>query len=112
MSAADQRSSPRDRILLLAQLRVAGEVQVYAIRIRDLSAHGLRAQFAGRLLDGVPIAVELRNLGWVEGRVVWQEADMIGVRFEQPIDPDKARIAVTGAYQVPTSGPDPTQRRL
>ena len=112
MTASDQRTSPRDRILLLARLRVAGEAEIYAVRIRDLSAGGMRAQFSGRALDQNNVAIEIRNLGWVEGRVAWQRADMIGVRFAEPIDPDKARIAVTGAYQVPATGPDPAQRRL
>ena len=112
MTASDQRTSPRDRILLLARLRVAGEAEIYAVRIRDLSAGGMRAQFSGRPLDQCEVAIEIRNLGWVEGRVAWQRADMIGVRFAEPIDPDKARIAVTGAYQVPATGPDPAQRRL
>lgn len=112
MTAADQRTSPRERILLLAQLRVEGEAEIYAVRIRDLSASGMRAHFSGRPLDKRKVAIEIRNLGWVKGRVAWQGADTIGVRFAEPIDPDKARIAVTGAYQVPATGPDPTQRRL
>lgn len=112
MSATDQRTSPRDRILLLARLRVEGEAEIYAVRIRDLSAGGMRAQFSGRSLDQSKVAIEIRNLGWVEGRVAWQGADMIGVRFAEPIDPEKARISVTGAYQVPTPGPDLNRRRL
>lgn len=112
MSAADQRTSPRDRILLLARLRVDGESEISAVRIRDLSAGGMRAQFSGRNLDQTKVAVEIRNLGWVAGRIAWQRGDMIGVRFDEAIDPDRARIVVTGAYQTPATGTDPTQRRL
>lgn len=112
MSATEQRIDPRDRILLLARLRVQGEAEIYAIRIRDLSANGLRAQFAGRPLDRTNVTIEIRNLGWVDGRVAWQDAQTIGIRFAEPIDPDKARIAVTGAYLVPATAPDPTRRRL
>ena len=112
MSAAEQRTSPRDRILLLGRLRVAGEAEIHAVRIRDLSAGGMRAQFSGRPLGHTQVAVEIRNLGWVEGRVAWQNADMIGVRFAEPIDPERARIAVTGAYQAPVPGPHVNQRRL
>lgn len=112
MTAAEQRTSPRDRILLLARLRVEGEAEICAIRIRDLSAGGMRAQFSGRPLGHTKVAVEIRNLGWVEGRVAWQDADTIGVRFAELIDPEKARIAVTGAYQAPATGLDSTQRRL
>lgn len=104
--------SPRDRILLLARLCVEDDAEIYAIRIRDLSAGGMRAQFSGRPLGRTKVAVEIRNLGWVEGRVAWQNADTIGVRFDKPIDPEKARISVTGAYQAPTSGPHVNQRRL
>ena len=112
MSAAEQRTSPRDRILLLGKLRVAGEAEIYAVRIRDLSASGMRAQFSGRPLGHTKVAVEIRNLGWVEGHIAWQNADMIGVRFAEPIDPERARIAVTGAYQALPPPPSMVQRRL
>lgn len=112
MAATDQRISHRDRILLLAQLRVAGETEIHAVRIRDLSATGLRAQFTGRALDHIRVAIEIRNLGWIDGRVAWQGADTIGIHFDEPIDPDKARIAVTGAYHVPEAAPDLSRRRL
>lgn len=112
MTAPDQRASRRDRILLLARLRVEGELESHAIRIRDLSAGGMRAQFSGRALADTRVAIEIRSLGWVEGRVAWQDADYIGVRFDAPIDPEKARIAVTGAYQTPPPPPSMVQRRL
>lgn len=111
MTATDQRATRRDRILLLARMRVEGEAESCGIRIRDLSAGGMRAQFAGRALQNLRVAIEIRNLGWVEGRVAWQGAEHIGVRFDTPIDPEKARIAVTGGYLAPAPA-GVGQRRL
>ena len=93
MTDTDHRASRRNQILLLAQLRMDDEALSFSIRIRDLSAGGLRAQFAECRLGGARVAVEIRNIGWVKGSVVWQNDAHIGVRFDSPIDPEKARIA-------------------
>ena len=108
----DHRATRRNQILLLAQLRVEGEAVVFGIRIRDLSAGGLRAQFAECRLGRARVAVEVRNIGWVTGSVVWQDGAHIGVRFDSPIDPDKARIAVTGSFAPPPPPPRVALRRL
>ena len=58
------------------------------------------------------MAVEVRNIGWVAGSVVWQNGAHIGVRFDSPIDPDKARIAVTGSFAPPPHPPRVALRRI
>lgn len=93
-------------------MRVDGETTNFSIRIRDLSAGGLRAQFAECRLTGARIAVEIRNIGWVNGRVMWQNDAHIGIRFDTPIDPEKARITVTGSFAAPPPPPRVVQRRL
>ena len=108
----DHRASRRNLILLLAQLRVEGEATVFGIRIRDLSSGGLRAQFAECRLGRARVAVEIGNIGWVKGSVVWQTDAHIGVRFDTPIDPEKARIAVTGSFAPPPPPPRVTLRRI
>ena len=112
MTANENRANRRNQILLLAQMRVDGEATTFGIRIRDLSAGGLRAQFAECRLCGARIAVEIRNIGWVNGRVVWQNDAHVGVRFDTPIDPDKARIAVTGSFASPPSPQSVVHRRV
>ena len=112
LTANDHRASRRNQILLLAQMRVDGESVCFGIRIRDLSAGGLRAQFAECRLSDARIAVEIRNIGWVKGSVVWQDGAQIGIRFDTPIDPDRARIAVTGSFATPSPPPRVLQRRV
>ena len=112
MTANDHRASRRNQILLLAQMRVDGESVCFGIRIRDLSAGGLRAQFAERRLGKVRIAVDIRNIGWVNGSVVWQNDTHIGIRFDTPIDPEKARITVTGSFASPPSPQSVVHRRV
>lgn len=109
LSDPDQRSSRRDHILMLAKLRVGGNPEPLTIRIRDLSAGGLRAQFSGPRLGRARLAVEIRNIGWVEGSVAWQNDEYIGIRFDTAINPERSRIAVTGSFPPPVHA---IQRRV
>lgn len=112
MTADDQRSSRRNQILMLAQLRLDGVSEPLTIRVRDLSAGGLRAHYAGPRLSRVRLAVEIRNLGWIPGSVAWQDGAHIGIRFDNPIDPEATRIAVTGNLAAPVPSPAVNQRRV
>jgi hypothetical protein len=39
------------------------------------------------------ISIELRNLGWVEGRVAWVQDNRFGILFAAQIDPSRVRHA-------------------
>lgn len=97
---------------MLAKLRIDGDPEPVTIRIRDLSAGGLRAQFAGPRLGRVRLAVEIRNIGWVEGSVAWQNDAHIGICFDTPINPEVSRISVTGSFAAPAPPLRVVQRRL
>lgn len=86
----EQRAAPRASLLLVAQFRV-GENPPAQVRVRNLSIGGLMAEHAEPLARGTPVAVEVRGIGWVSGRVAWSAEGRVGVGFDQPIDPLLAR---------------------
>lgn len=100
MSNVDTRQVNRDSLFLLAQLRVDGQDAVHRVKVRNLSAGGMMAEGEVRVARGSLVAVELRNLGWVEGSVAWKQANRFGIAFVDEIDP----IVVRGGGG--TSGSD------
>jgi len=93
---SDDRSGARDSLLVMADLRVGDTTT--SVRVRNLSAGGLMAEYQQGLEVGTEVAFDLRGVGMVRGRVAWSAAGRIGIAFERQIDPMLARKpAVTGA---------------
>jgi prepilin-type processing-associated H-X9-DG protein len=93
MSNVETRHVNRDSLFLLAQLRVAGQDDLYRVKVRNLSAGGMMAEGAVPVQRGQQVAVELRNIGWVDGSVAWKQDDRFGIAFLDEIDPAHARAA-------------------
>ncbi|MHA6720289.1 PilZ domain-containing protein [Sphingomonas sp. RS6] len=103
LSASDfagQRSDVRDSLLLTAAFRVHG-ADAGTVRVRNLSAGGLMAEYTGPMALRTPVAVEVRGVGWVSGKVAWAAEGRVGVAFDAPIDPKLARKPVGGGAQTP-----------
>ena len=98
---AGLRSSQRDSLLLAAQFRV-GETDPVTVRVRNLSAGGLMAEYLIALASGTRVSIDVRGIGWVTGRVAWATEGRIGVAFDEPIDPMRARKPVGTGVQTPT----------
>ena len=79
----------------MAELRGPGQ-SALPVRVRNLSAGGLMAEYAGPLDDGAPIEIDVRGIGWVSGRIAWRAAGRVGVAFDRHIDPMLARKPVGG----------------
>ena len=43
---------------------------------------------------GLNVAIEIRNIGWVNGQVAWVQGNRFGVMLEVEIDPRKARTQI------------------
>lgn len=95
MSAVDTRNISRDSLFLLGSLRVEGSDAEHKIKVRNLSAGGMMTDCALQLTRGARVAIELRNIGWVQGAVAWVQGDRIGVAFDNAIDPKLARPSVS-----------------
>ena len=99
MSNVDTRQVNRDSLFLLAQVRVDGRNEVARVKVRNLSAGGMMAEGEAKVMRGTLVAVELRNLGWVEGSVAWKQDNRFGIAFVNEIDPTVVRAPV--ASQAP-----------
>lgn len=91
----DHRQVGRDSLFLMADIRVEGEAGDHRVKVRNLSARGMMAEGGVRVRSGVPVAVNLRNIGWVEGKVAWIQDNRFGIAFANAIDPILARGPAT-----------------
>jgi hypothetical protein len=91
MSNVDTRQVNRDSLFLLAQVRVDGQQEVSRVKVRNLSAGGMMAEGDSKVIRGSRVAVELRNIGWVEGSVAWKQDSRFGIAFVDEIDPAVVR---------------------
>ncbi|PKP91806.1 MAG: PilZ domain-containing protein [Alphaproteobacteria bacterium HGW-Alphaproteobacteria-16] len=97
---SSQRNANRDSLFLSAQLRVDGGPET-TVRVRNLSAGGLMAEYAATAVSGAPVRVDVRGVGWVSGRIAWSAEGRIGIAFDRDIDPKLARKPVGTAQHTP-----------
>ena len=95
------RQESRDSLFLMADFRFAGKSDVRALRVRNLSAGGLMAEYPEGLDQGTRVEFDVRGIGWVPGRVAWSAAGRIGVAFDNQIDPLLARKPVGQGAHTP-----------
>ena len=92
--APDARGDMRDSMFLHASMQLPPDDAPVPLRIRNLSAGGMKADCAAVLHQGQEVIVGLRNVGVVPGRIVWVGDQQIGVAFRHRIDPRVARKPV------------------
>ncbi len=88
------RGGSRDSLLLSAQLRLPVDAEPATVRVRNLSPGGLMAEFSGRTTIDQPVKIDIRGIGWVDGRVAWVAEGRLGIAFDRPVDPLMARKPV------------------
>lgn len=93
-----KRERPRDSMYLQAVLRPQGgaDLPTFTVKVRNISAGGLMGQCEQPVAIDDHIAIDLRNIGRVGGKVAWVNGDRFGVAFDEPIDPKLARQKVSG----------------
>lgn len=94
MSGVDTRNIQRDSLFLMAELRVEGDDAGHRVRVRNLSAGGMMAEGGPAVLRGARVAVNLRNVGIVDGTVMWVQDNRFGIAFAREIDPMAPRTQV------------------
>lgn len=93
-----QRTNGRNSLLLKAVLRFPNSGQEREVRVRNLSSGGLMAEAPVQASRGEVVEVNLKNLGWVTGKVAWVAESRFGIAFDCPVDPKAARQNIsTGA---------------
>lgn len=99
--ATSNRQDVRDSLFLMAMLRVAGTVDVTPVRVRNLSAGGMMADYPEGLDRDVRVEADIRGIGWVKGQVAWSTSGRIGIAFDKHIDPMLARKPVGQGAHTP-----------
>lgn len=108
-SAAESgRTRKRDSLFMSARLTIAPGATPRDVRVRNLSAGGLMAEYERPVANGTPVTLEMRGLGELTGRVAWCTDGRLGIAFDVPIDPSRARKPVgagktTPAYAKPVT---------
>lgn len=92
----------RDSLFMIARLRVAGELDPVDVRVRNLSPGGLMIELDRMVGPGTTVALDLRGVGNVTGKVAWCTRGRVGIAFDTEIDPKRARKPVGGGMS--TSG--------
>lgn len=103
-----QRNTSRDSLLLTATLRT--EAGASNVRVRNLSAGGLMAEYGIALSQGTPVEIDVRGIGWVSGKVAWATDGRLGIAFDSPIDPKLARKPVGMGAKTPIYLKPPLRR--
>ena len=93
---AHNRLDARDSMFLMADFRLEGSGTSQAVRVRNLSAGGLMAEFPSGLGEGTRVEIDVRGVGRIPGQVAWSTEGRIGVAFDRTIDPILARKPVGG----------------
>ncbi|HRE33833.1 MAG: pilus assembly protein PilZ [Sphingopyxis sp. 65-8] len=100
--ASLSRSADRDSLFMQANLLFPGQSKPVTVRVRNLSAGGMLAEAAvPGLAQGATAEIELRNIGFVPGHIVWVGEGKFGVAFDRPIDPHAVRRQVVQKMDVP-----------
>jgi hypothetical protein len=89
----------RDSLFLAATLRIE-KVEV-PVRVRNLSAGGLMAEYSDPVDSGTPVEINVRGVGWTRGHIAWSAEGRIGIAFDRPIDPLLARKPVGHGQSTP-----------
>lgn len=98
---SSKRSRKRDSLFLSARLRLGDESEAHEVRVRNLSAGGLMAELDRTVAQGTPVHLELRGLGELTGTVAWCTRGRMGIAFDCPIDPARARKPVGSGGRTP-----------
>ncbi len=108
----------RDSLMLKAEMKLTEQGKSFEARVRNLSAGGLMAEGAVRVERGEKVEVNLRNVGWVTGKVAWVTENRFGVAFDQAVDPKIVRkpvgqnnSAISVHHTAAQRRPDPSKLR-
>lgn len=99
--AALSRGADRDSLFMQANLLWPGRSPPVAVRVRNLSPGGMLAESPAPARQGEAVEVELRNVGFVPGRIVWVGDGKFGVAFDRQINPQSVRRQVVQKTEVP-----------
>lgn len=86
------RTDSRESIFLSARVQFATIRDAAIVRIRNISSGGMMVDCEQPVGPGELLDAEIKNIGRVRGRVAWRTDNRMGIAFDYPIDPKKARV--------------------
>jgi hypothetical protein len=86
VAAQEDRSAPRTRIMIPAQLRASGN-RAFQTVVNDLSLSGFSATAVNRMHPGSVCWLTLPGLESLQAEVVWWESGMAGCAFANLLSP-------------------------
>ncbi|MDB5698238.1 MAG: PilZ protein [Alphaproteobacteria bacterium] len=94
-----RRAAARDSLFLSATIRRPSHTgeEPSPVRVRNLSADGMMADYHEPSVPGDAVVVTLRGIGSVAGKVAWVGQGRIGIAFDVEVDPKLARKPVATA---------------
>jgi hypothetical protein len=100
MAEFASRFHDRASMLLVADVRIGCEPAERAV-VRNISAAGLMVELDEAPARGEFVSLNLGDIGWINGTVIWKVGNRFGVRFDEEIDPGKIRrpVAATPLYR-------------
>lgn len=98
---ASARTRKRDSLFMTAKLSFPGTPGSHDVRVRNLSEGGLMAEYGCTVEPGAAVLLDMRGLGELSGTVAWNTRGRLGISFENPIDPKRARKPVGGGGATP-----------
>ncbi|MBU6269413.1 MAG: PilZ domain-containing protein [Sphingomonadales bacterium] len=91
MGEGENRQITRDSLFVMACLRLKGSLEEHRVRVRNLSPGGLMAEGQLGVVPGIPLEIEIRNVGWIDASVAWVQDNRFGIAFSREIDPQIVR---------------------
>lgn len=107
--AGSQRNASRDSLLLTATLKIGPNEST--VRVRNLSAGGLMAEYGRAAAIDTPVRIDLRGIGIIEGKVAWSVDGRLGISFDREVDPMLARKPVGRGESTPAFVKPPLVKR-
>jgi hypothetical protein len=96
MEPRENRQIARESLFVVADLVVAGVPGEFRIKVRNISPGGMMGEGSVGAARGAGVRVNLRNIGWVPGNIVWVQDNRFGVAFADEIDPAVVREPAEG----------------
>lgn len=89
LPSSEQFETSERRYAVVLNAQIIGDTlpDPVSIRICNISAGGLMAVVPSNATVGGSIAVVIRHVGKLFGRIVWARKDRIGIKFDHEIDP-------------------------
>jgi len=86
IAAQEDRSAPRTKIMIPAQLRASG-MRAFQTVVNDLSLSGFSATSVGRMHTGSVCWLTLPGLESLQAEVVWWDSGLCGCAFTNLLSP-------------------------